>query len=221
MTSEPDPPWLRDAVRAVGHEVAAFARTLWAIVSSPARFADDWAAGRRHALNPLAFLLNALAVLGPWRALWARLLDPNAPATPLWWELAKPIYPIAVNVSVTALFHLLLRPLGARRPLRSSLAIGMYVTGGPSSIMNILIGPLMLYGFIHRENVAVTLSMSLANLAMLGVFIGYSIVAQAGLHRVSRWRVAVAVLLAWTAFGYLAARTTLHHPNLMRSLLEG
>ena len=32
---------------------------------------------QRHALNPLAFMLNALAVLGPWRVLWARLLDPN------------------------------------------------------------------------------------------------------------------------------------------------
>ena len=221
MTSEPDPPWLRDAIRAVGRELAAFALTLWAILSAPARFADDWVHGRRRALNPLAFLLNALAVLGPWRALWARLLDPSAPTTPLWFELAKPAYPIVVNVSVTALFHLLLRPLGARRPLRSSLAIGMYVTGGPSAIMNFLVGPLMLYGFIHRDNVAVALSMSFANLALLAVFIVYSILAQAGLHRLPRWRVTVAVLVAWTAFGFLAARTTMHHPNLMRSLLEG
>ena len=221
MTSEPDPPWPGDAVRAVGRELAAFARTLWAMLSAPARFADDWAAGRRRALNPLAFLLNALAVLGPWRALWARLVDPNPLTIPLWFELAKPLYPIVINVSVTALVHLLLKPLGARRPLRSTLAIGMYVSGGPSAIMNFLVGPLMLYGFLHREDARVALPMALANLAMLAVFIVYSILAQAGLHRLRRWRVAVAVLLAWTAFAIVSARITIHHPDVMRSIMEG
>jgi len=221
MTSEPDPPWLRDGARAVGHELAAFARTLWAMVSSPSRFADDWAAGRRHALNPLAFLFNALAVLGPWRVLWARLLDPNPPTTPLWFEISKPLYPVVINVSVTAMMHLLLRPLGARRPLRSSLAMGMYVSGGPLAIMNFLVGPLMIYGFIHRENVTVALTSAFANFALLIIFIVYSVLAQAGLHRLPRWRVTIAVLVAWIAFGFLAARTSIHHPELMRSLMEG
>lgn len=167
------------------------------------------------------FLLNALAVLGPWRALWARLVDPNPLTTPLWFELAKPIYPIVINVSVSALFHPILTPLGARRPLRSSLAIAMYVTGGPMSIMSFLVGPLMLYGFIHRDNVAVALTSAFANLGLLAVFIVYSILAQAGLHRLPRWRVTIAVLLAWTAFGFLSARVSIHHPELMRSLMEG
>jgi len=221
MTSEPDPPWLRDAIRAVGHELAAFLTTLWAILSAPARFADDWASGRRRALNPLAFLFNAVAVLGPWRAFWARLLDPNPPTTPLWFELSKPLYPVVINVSVTALLHLLLRPLGARRPLRSSLAIGMYVSGGPMSLFNFLLGPVMLYGFIHKDNVTVALTTSFANLGLLVIFIVYSILAQAGLHRLPRWRVTIAVLLAWIAFGVFSARTSIHHPELMRSLLEG
>jgi len=221
MTSEPDPQWTRDAARAIGHELAMFATTLWAIVSAPARFADDWATGRRHALNPLAFLFNALAVLGPWRALWARLLDPNPPTTPLWFELSKPLYPIVINVTVTGLVHLILKPLGARRPLRSSLAIGMYVSGGPLSLLNFLVGPLMIYGFIHRDDPKVALISAIPNLVLLVIFIVYTIVAQAGLHRLSRWRVALAVLIAWVAFGYLSARTSMHHPEFMRSLMEG
>lgn len=221
MTGEPDPPWPRDAARAVGHEIATFATTLWAILSAPARFADDWASGRRAALNPLAFLLNGLAVIGPWRALWARLLDPNPPTTPLWFELLKPALPVTLSVSVTVLFHLLLLPLGARRPLRSSLAIAMYVSGGPLILLNVAIAPLALYGFIHRDYVTVALASSAANLVLLVVFIGYLIVMQAGAHQLPRWRVAIAVLLAWITFGVLSARLSMHHPELMRSLLEG
>jgi hypothetical protein len=221
MTSEPDPPWLRDAVRAVGHELAAFGATLSAIVASPARFADDWGAGRRRALNPLAFLLNALAVVGPWRALCARLLDPNPPTTPLWLEVGKPILPVAVNISVTALFHLLLKPLGGRRPLRSSLAMAMYVSGGPLSILNFLISPLVIYGFLHRDHVTVAMTSAAANLALLGLFFGYLIVTQASLHRLPRCRVAIAVIISWMSFAILSARLTIHHPDLMRSFLEG
>jgi hypothetical protein len=220
MTGEPDPPWMRDAARAVGHELSTFAATLWAIVSSPARFAADWAAGQRHALNPLAFLLNALAVIGPWRALWARLVDPNPPTTPLWFELAKPAMPIVMNVSVTAIFHLLLKPLGGRRPLRSSLAMAMYVSGGPLAIMNFLVAPIVLYGFIHRTNVVIALILAVANLALLALFFVYLIAMQASLHKLPRWRVTLAVVVAWTSFGFLAARTSIHHPELMRSLLE-
>jgi hypothetical protein len=221
MTSEPDPPWLRDAIRAVGHELATFATTLWAILASPARFAADWASGRRHALNPLAFLFNALAVLGPWRAAWARILDPNPPTTPLWFELGKPVFPVLMNVTVTALFHLLLKPLGGRRPLRSSLAMAMYVSGGPLAILHFLAAPLVLYGFIHHYHGAFAVTSALANLALLALFFVYLIAMQASLHELPRWRVTVAVLLAWGAFSVLSARVSMHHPELMRGLLEG
>ena len=221
MTGEPDPPWLRDAVRAVGHELATFADTLWAIVASPARFAADWSAGRRRALNPLAFLLNALAVLGPWHVLWARLVDPNPPTTPLWFELAKPALPVVFHVVVTAGLHLLLKPLGATRPLRSSLGMALYTSGGPLTIMNFAVAPLVLYAFIHRENLALTMASAVANLALLGIFFAYLVVVMASLHKVPRWRVSIAVIVAWGAFGILSARTSMHHPNLMRSLLEG
>ena len=197
MTGEPDPPWTRNAVQAVGRELGAFVTTLWAIVSSPARFADEWAAGRRRALNPLAFMLNALAVIGPWRALWARLVDPNPPTTPLWFELAKPALPVVMNVSVTALFHLLLLPLGARRKLRSSLAMALYVSGGPLAVANFLVAPLVLYGFLHRNDPTIATSSVAANLSLLVLFFVYLIVMEASLHRIARWRAIVAALLAW------------------------
>ena len=35
----PDPQWIRDAARAIRHEVVSFLATLWLITTSPARFA--------------------------------------------------------------------------------------------------------------------------------------------------------------------------------------
>src|SRR3954471_20620249 len=149
MAGEPDPSWTTDAARAVGHEVAAYARTVGTIARHPARFAADWSDGRVRALNPLAFLLNALAVLGPWRAAWAHVVDPNRPSTPLWFELMKPAFPVILNVCITSVMHALLLIFGARRPLRSSCAMAMSVSGGPGAVLNLLLAPLMLYGFLH------------------------------------------------------------------------
>jgi hypothetical protein len=55
MTGEPDPSWPRDAARAVGYEIATYARTVGLIALSAARFAAEWSAGRLPAHNPLAF----------------------------------------------------------------------------------------------------------------------------------------------------------------------
>jgi hypothetical protein len=220
MTSEPDPPWVRDAARAVGHELAAYFVTLWAIASAPARFAAEWSDGRRPALNPLAFLLNSLAVVGPWRAIWARLLDPNPPTTPLWFEIGKPMLPVLISLVVTSWFHVLAVALGARRPLRSSMAITMYVSGGPLAILNFFTAPVVLYGFINRFS-PVGLWAVLVNFALLAAFFVYLVIAEAALHRLSRWRVTLAAVVAWFSFGAFSAWVSLHHPELVRSMLSG
>jgi hypothetical protein len=220
VSGAPDPKWPEDAARAVAHEVASYAKVVALIARHPRRFAADWADGRIKALNPLAFLLNALAVLGPWRALWARVLDPNAPATPIWFELAKPAFPIVLNSMVTTLAHGGMRLLGARRPLRSSVALALYVSGGPLAIINFICSPLVLYGYLHRYEGPGMIAAA-TNLVLLVVFFGYLITMQAALHRISRWRVAIAVIVAWMSWAALSAWLNLHHPQIIRSILEG
>jgi hypothetical protein len=220
MTSEPDPPWLRDAARAVGHEVAGYFATALTIARAPSQFAANWGEGRVRALNPLAFMLNALAVLGPWRALWARLLDPNPPTTPLWFEMAKPVLPVVINVSVTALFHALVRAMGSSRPLRSSLALALYTTGGPLALVNFLAAPVMLAGYLHHTPLVFALWM-VANLVALAVFFVYLVAMETALHRLGRWRVTLAALVSWTCWAVLSAWLNFHHPELIRSLLGG
>ena len=41
------------------------------------------------------------------------------------------------------------------------------------------------------------------------------------LHRLPRWRVTLAVPVAWSTYGALSARVSFHHPDLIRSLLGG
>lgn len=220
MTGEPDPSWPRDAAAAVGHEIASYVRTVAAIARHPARFAADWSDGRLSALNPLAFLLNALAVLGPWRALWARFLDPNPPTTPLWFELSKPAFPVVLNTVMTSVAHVIIRAFGGRRPLRSTVAITLYVSGGPLAIVNFVVAPIGLYGYLHRFQVGVTGYAMIGNLTMLIAFFGYVIVMEAALHRIARWRVAVAVLVAWLSWAMFSAWLSFHYPDIIRSILE-
>ncbi len=220
MTS-PDPPWIRDAGRAVGREIGAYVATLRDFSRAPARFAVAWSSGEMAALNPLAFVLNALAVLGPWRATWARLFDPNPKSTPIWFDLAKPALPIVVNVVTTLVFHAIVRILGSKRPLRSSLAMALYVSGGPLAVLNFLLGPIVLYGFVHRLSARAALWSSLANFSLLIILLVYLVAAQAALHRMARWRITIAVLIAWISLGVGSAWLSFHHPEFVRGILGG
>jgi hypothetical protein len=220
MASEPDPRWMVDAARAVGRELGAYVATAWAVIASPRRFALAWSDGTRRALNPLAFLLNALAVLGPWRALWARLLDPNPPTTPLWWELGKPAVRVVSSAVGMALCHALVRLFGGRRPLRTSLAMSLYISGGPLVPMTLVSAPLSLYALVHRHGTAWLMAV-LVNFCLYCLLIGYTVIMLRAVHQLSRWRVVTAVLIGWALFGTLWGWVSRVHPELVRSMMSG
>jgi hypothetical protein len=220
MNGEPDPHWIGNAARAVGREIGAYVATAWTVIRAPRRFATEWSNGTRVALNPLAFLLNALAVLGPWRALWARLLDPNPPTTPLWFELGKPVLPVVGNVLGMAVCHALVRLFGGQRPLRTSLAMAFYISGGPLFVLAFLAAPPSLYAFLHRESMVGFVS-AFANLIVFVVFIVYTVITLRAVHRLSRWRVVVAVLVAWILYGGFWAWLSFVRPELVRSMMSG
>jgi Yip1-like protein len=221
MNGEPDPHWIGNAARAVGREIAAYAATAWTILRSPRRFATEWSDGTRAALNPLAFLLNALAVLGPWRALWARLLDPNPPTTPLWFEIGKPVLPVVGNIIGMGVCHALMRLFGGRRPLRTSLAMAFYISGGPMFLFGMLASPLTLYAFLHRQSLAVALASAFVNISVFVAFIVYTVITLRAVHRLSRWRTVVAVLVAWILYGGFWGWLSFVRPALVRSMMSG
>src|SRR3954453_17773050 len=59
----PETRWLRDSLRATQDERALFAITAAAVTARPAQFGATWARGERRALNPLAFMATASALV--------------------------------------------------------------------------------------------------------------------------------------------------------------
>lgn len=220
MAGEPDPHWLRDAARAVAHELRAYFATLFAIATAPRRFATEWAEGRRQALNPLAFQLNALAVLGPWRAVWARLVDPNPPTTPLWFELLKPTLPVIGNAVGVTIIHALVRLFGGKRPLRSSVAMALYISGGPTAVVGFVIAPLVLYGWLHPMT-PVALGSAVGNLTLMALLLVYTVKMLSALHGLPSWRVVIGVVVGWMLVGTFWATVSRVHPEMLRSMLSG
>jgi hypothetical protein len=216
-----DPDWTREALTSITHEIIAFLTTARAITLHPARFATEWSNGTRRALNPLAFELNAIAVLGPWVTLWSRIIDPDAPATSLGWELVKASLPIAGHVVAMSVCHGFIRLLGGARRLRSTVAIAFYVSGGPLALGMLATRPISLWSVVHPNSVAISALAGGVNLVAFCVMLAYQIAAQAALHRIARWRAAIAILSLWALWIGFWAWVGKIRPNLIRSLLDG
>src|SRR5512142_1408842 len=76
------PDWVKDGIRQFVDEVRLFLRTAADFTLRPFRFAREWSAGQRRALNPLGFLATAFAVAGPANAIFARLVRlPDEPSS--------------------------------------------------------------------------------------------------------------------------------------------
>jgi Yip1 domain len=214
----PDPQWIRDAARAIRHEVGSFLATLWLITTSPARFTAEWSSGQRTALNPFAFMLNAIAVTGPWHVLWNRILDPSQPTVPVWFELGVlPVFPIVTKVMIAAAIHGAVRLFGGRRPLRSSMAIAIYVSSGPVAMLSFVITPLEVYARTYPPDSLVSLGYTMVvSLTILPVYLIYLASAEAALHRLSRKRVVLAVLLAITVSSVPFVAITQAFPQVLQ-----
>jgi len=198
---ERDPQWIRVALGAVAHEWAAFGRTAWAATVAPARFAQQWADGEREALNPLACILNALAVVTASEVLW-RLVARGGNDLPPWLDLLRPALQLFNSAVTVSLFHFPLVLLGGRRPWRTSFGVALFVTSGPMLPLYMARNALFPISFT-----AAPPPMDAAHIGFLAVLtvllVGYLVVMLAGAHRVARWRVALAFALGSGALGAL------------------
>jgi hypothetical protein len=211
-----DPDWLRQAALAFWHEIRAFLAAAWSCARAPTTFSRRWADGELEALNPLACLLNSLALRGPWHVLWIHLLGvPND--MPFWIELGKPILPVLSLLFYGCGVHGLLRLTGKRRPLRTSLGVTMFVNAGPMTALALPVIPLneaMLAGN------SIGLAMSMANVVVLAVFALYLTVSLAAVHRVRRGWIVLAFVLVFVLWGALWFVLAQLMPAAIRPLLS-
>ena len=171
MASEPDPPWLRDAARAVGHEIVAWLRDALRRRAVAGALRRRLGAGERRRSTRWPSRSTRWPWSGRGGAVGAAA-RPDQPTTPLWFELRKPALPVIINLGVTRWFHVLARAVGGRRPLRSSMARRLR-PGGPLEIVQLSDRAALLYS-LSTATPPVGYRMALANLAQLILFFVYS-----------------------------------------------
>jgi len=141
--SEPDPNWPAQAWRTIRQDVSGFLSLVWHSTIAPRRFYSEWADGDRRVLNPLAAALNAVSVLGVVAVACRAVLSVAAPTAPWWRDLVRPTAVACYLCIWGALCHAILRLLGARRPLRTTLGAILYCYCGPLFLAKLVLVPLV------------------------------------------------------------------------------
>jgi hypothetical protein len=206
----PETRWLGDSLRATRDELALFAVTAAAVITRPARFAAAWARGDRRALNPLAFMATAAALVTVVATVASRLTPLGRPSSSLWGEALDSLGPYIYYVALGVVCHPLLRLWGSRHPLTGSVAMSLYAGGGPGTLATLV--DLGLFLFIQRHFGKVNFSgRELLSPGVLGVGVFAMVVrmasfvafarALAGLHGLKTRGPLVALLVALVATG--------------------
>ena len=197
-----DPDWVRQGTRAAWSEIGSWLQTLGAVFKDPVGFGRDFVSGQRHALNPVAFLLNSVAVAVPASQIWSHWVVDPWPESGFWTELLIPLTSLLGNCFMAVLAHAVLRLLARPRLLRSTVAMALYASGGPTVGTGLVLLPLSLLGAVGVQ---------VMGLIPLAVFLTYFALMLRGLHA-ARWpsiigSVAVAFVIynvVWAAgFGTL------------------
>jgi hypothetical protein len=172
-----------------------------------------WFAGETRAPNPIGYVSTALAVTAAAKSLTAAMIgiDDNSG---LWSSLAVATLPYAYYAPLGVLCHIGFRLRGATRPLGASLAIALYIGGGPGLLLTLAIEVDMLlyslltgatqfqHGFVDAPAWAMPILLGLVA-ATSGLFVLTLAAALAGLHGASRSRTLLAIVFALVVSGLL------------------
>jgi hypothetical protein len=151
-----EPRWIRDGLRLWFTEIRLLFVTLWTFVTAPRRFGAEWASGKLVAMNPVGVVLASATVLLPADYGLQRVLGwDRRPNVSVWIELARASRPYLFAALTGLVVHLVLRALGSRRLLSTTVGllfygivlswvlwcVGLvvcYFTGAGSAVPNIL-----------------------------------------------------------------------------------
>ena len=205
------PDWVRDGLRQFAAEVRLFAETAWEFTIHPSRFAMEWGAGKRHALNPLGFLATAFGIIAPFEALLAHVLHHQDDDSSLWRAALAAVLPFGYFLLVGTLQHGVLRLFGTRRPLRDTWAMALYAGGGPATVARIAIGFIAIAAYERTGSVMIQSVRTVTGaLLLVSAFLSFSLfyftlsAALGGLHYIHRirwWHIFVANVVAIVGSG--------------------
>jgi hypothetical protein len=207
------PDWWREAAVAVRDEAVRFLATVLQCCRHPRRFAATWFAGETRALNPIGYVSTALAISAAARSVTTALIQLRDDSG-LWSSLAVATLPYAYYALLGVLCHIVLRLGGTTRPLSASLAIALYVGGGPgllltlSLLLDVLLyaavtsGARLQHGFVDAPPWAIPILMAPV-LGMAALFLMALAAGFRGLHGGSRLRAVAAIVVAIIVAGLL------------------
>jgi hypothetical protein len=205
------PAWLREAAVTVRDEAVRFLVTVLQCCRHPRRFATAWFAGETRAPNPIGYVSTALAVTAAVKSVTAALIgvdDNNG----LWTGLALATLPYAYYALLGVLCHIGFRLTGKTRPLSASLAIALYIGGGPGLLITLSIevdlllyflltgATQVLHDFGDAPAWAVPILLGLVA-ATSGLFFLALAAALGTLHGASRLRTLLAIFFALVVSG--------------------
>jgi hypothetical protein len=182
------PRWIAEAVRQAAHELRSFVTTGVAFTRAPGRFTEEWYGGTRKAMNPLACLATAAAVVSfPMEQVLARYAPETTSSSVLIQGLSA-IGPYLHYGALGALAHLFLRLTGSPSRLWSSVGVALFAGALPGSASSLLALPVGVHMATHPGSCAFGLALDFLLLAVFGVFLWTLGVALGRLHGVSRAR---------------------------------
>ncbi len=130
--------WLGDSARLAWRETRSFASAVAAITLRPARFARSWVRGEQQVMNPLGFFATSAAIVAVYQKVSFAVASRDAGGSGLIGDIANAVGPYLYYVVLGLLCHLMLRGRGSQRTVRGSLAVSLYVGGGPAAIVTIV-----------------------------------------------------------------------------------
>jgi hypothetical protein len=200
-----EPDWISETWQAVRNEIQLYFATAVAFAFRPRATAAAWSRREFRALNPMAYLLNSLAVIGPWRALCQYVM--HIPDFPLWLDVLQTTSPFLAVFISGGLHHLAFRLLGSNRRYSSSVAISIYTTGGFPTLFTLLLMPFSLWSAhlgLSRSHTAHFdkgyWMGTAASFAVLIVIQSVQACALSGAHGTTRRRAFLALILSWLPF---------------------
>ena len=154
------PDWPRDALLAFFHELKLFFSTVWSVTRHPQLFGDAWVRGRANALNPIGFVATSAGLVGVAAHLTTLGLRTNESAPPsLIAEVLGQLGPFLHFAAAGALLHILLKLMrSVRGRLRDTVALALFVGGGPVAIVQLVYfaAVLVLVRGYHLNNAALS-----------------------------------------------------------------
>jgi hypothetical protein len=211
-TGDEDPHWLRDALALpFVAKIRTIGRAVWFLLRAPRAFGEAWYRGERDIPNPLVAMTAAVSILTVLGQETRRLVNKDEPPHSLFSSFLETLGPYAVYIAIGIVAHGVLRLLGSRRKLRTTVGVTLLTGAGAGTLLALGIA-LPAIVAVRLLGMPSTLSNGLPNAGQAVLIVLFTLMyfyflaafelALAGAHGLPRWKGIVAGTVAVFVVAY-------------------